>query len=484
MTVDPVVGPLFVDVTFAVGKGEHVALMGPNGAGKSVLIRHIVSGLGMASGRVVRPGRIGYLAQDFDPMFDGTLGDRLRQDHPDLADHVLLRAFHRCRVSPSRLDRPFQELSPGERMRGLLAGLVADDPDLLVLDEPTNHLDGEARRWLTEFLCGFSEAVLFASHDRAFVDAVADRVLELERGHLREYTGNYSAMVEAKRMANDRQRRAFELERREDRRLRIAMEDQLQRAADIIKKPTGRTFSAAAKPHYGAVQAKMDKRAKAIRSRVVHARDEATEKPFEPDAIVLDFPTRPFRSPVALIVRQLTMAFAGDTLFEHLNITLPVGGRLAVRGPNGSGKTTLFRLLTGELTSGAGEILWSPQAQWATLSQERDALAGDVPVEAAIPGDSVFVRTALARLGMRGDVGRRPVDVLSVGERTKAEIVAMMASRANILILDEPTNHLDLASTESLESALIEFPGVVIFSSHDERFVDRVATEILDLSPA
>ena len=480
-TADPRVGPLFQDVTLAVGPGEKVALVGPNGAGKSLLLRLLAGILRPTNGRVVPGGRVGYLPQDFDLEFAGSLRDLLHREVPHVPDHVLARTLHRLRLPEERLDRPYPTLSLGERIRGALAALLAPEPDVLLLDEPTNHLDADARAWLERFLKDCPEAVLFACHDRTVVDAVAERVLELERGQITAYTGNLTAMRELKSQRHAREFETYERQRQEDRRLRIAAQEQLQRAESITKRPTGRTYDPGAKGYYRGVQARMVKRAAALRTRLDHHREDAIEKPFEGDRIVLQFPTRPLRSTEVLRARKLSKSFGERNLFDRLNLTLEPGSRLAIIGPNGAGKTTLFRILLGSEALDEGEVTWSSDAQIAVLSQARDALDLSLPAHRAVLGDPDVVRTALARLGMRGEVATRPVGVLSVGERTKAEIVGMMATGANVLVLDEPTNHLDLASVEALEDALREFPGAILFTSHDRAFVDRLATDVIAL---
>lgn len=481
-TADSRRGPLFEDIGLSVGWGEKVALVGPNGAGKSILIKLLVGALQPDRGRVVSAGtRVGYLAQDFDLKFEGSLREAILAACPGVEEYQFARALHRLGLSNAMIEREFSTLSLGERMRGALAALLASDPDILVLDEPTNHLDVQAREWLEGFLASCPEGVLFACHDRRVIDHVATKVLELDRGSLTEYGGNYAAMTEEKRRRTAHQREQYERQKGEDRRLRVAMEEQLQRAASVLKKPTTRTFDPKASPFFKAKSARMDKRAKAIRSRIEHAREGSVEKPFEPDQIALEFSARPLRSFEAVRARDLTKAYGEKILFQSLSLRLGAGERIAIVGPNGSGKTTLFRILLGQEIADSGEVTWAADARVAVLSQARDALDLSLPACDAIPGDAQFVRTALACLGMRGDMATRPVRVLSVGERTKAELVSMLATEANVLVLDEPTNHLDIASVEALEDALTAFPGAILFTSHDREFVERVATEVIAL---
>lgn len=484
---DPKVGPLFEGIDLTLAQGEKVALVGRNGAGKSLLLKILAGRLKPTAGRVVRDGasRVGYLPQDFDHGFEGTLAELLERESPDAPAYVVARTLHRLGLNSARLHQRYATLSLGERMRGSLAALLASEPDVLLLDEPTNHLDVGTKEWLERFLVESPEAVLLVCHDRSVVNAVAERVVELERGALTSFTGNYDDLVEAKRLRHDRQKDAWDRHRNEDRRLRISAEETMQAAAKMTKRPTGRTYDPKQKAFYTGKQARLDKRAKGILSRVEHGREDAPDKPFEPDQVTLAFPARPLRSSMALSVRGLRKAYGKRVLFDGLNLTLERGSRVAVVGPNGAGKTTLFRILLGEEPADAGEVTWASDAKIATLSQARDQLDPDLPaVKALDPTDAnaeQFARNALARLGMRGDMGDRSVGVLSVGERTKVEVVGMLLTGANVLILDEPTNHLDLVSVEALESALEDFPGAILFVSHDRAFVDRLATEVVTL---
>lgn len=484
---DPRVGPIFQDVDLSLSEGGKVALVGRNGAGKSLLLRVLAGRLRPDAGRVVlRTGdRVGYLPQDFDHGFEGSLAELLEREAPDAPAYVVARTLHRLGLDPARLDQRYSTLSLGERMRGALAALLAAEPTILLLDEPTNHLDVETKEWLERFLRDCHESVLLVSHDRAVINTIVDEVWELERGGLTPYTGDYDDLVEAKRLGHARQKEAWERHRSEDRRLRIAAEEAAQLAAKMTKRPTGRTYDPKQKSFYAGKQARLDGRAKAMLSRVEHAREDAPDKPFEADGLSLRFPARPLRSGEALAVRRLRKAYDGRELFEGLNFTVDPGDRLAVVGPNGAGKTTLFRILLGEETSDTGEIVWAPDARLSTLSQARQRLPLDLPaIRALSPRDAKaeqFARTALAGLGVRSDAAGRPLGVMSVGERTKVELVAMLLSEANVLLLDEPTNHLDLPSIEALELALRDFPGAILFISHDREFVERLATERLEL---
>lgn len=486
-TPDPRVGPLFEYIDVSLNRGDKTALVGRNGAGKSVLMSMLAGRLAPSAGRIAlaHGARVGYLPQDFGAGFDGSLENLLNREDANMPPHQVARSMHRLGLSPTLLGQSYETLSLGEKMRGALAALLASEPDLLLLDEPTNHLDLPTRLWLESFLRECPEGVLIACHDRAVINAVARHVLELDRGVLTEYTGGFDEMVSAKRLRFEQERGAWVRHKQEDRRLRIAAEEAYQKASQVTLKPRRRTYDPKQDSFYAHKQAKMDQRAKAILSRVTRAREDAPDKPFVADDVKLVFPSDPMRSHDVLVVRGLSKSYGRRVLFEGLNLTAERGSRIGVVGPNGYGKTTLFRILAGEEAADGGEVIWSNGTRVAVLSQGRDALDETLPAVralGALDSDALqFARTALARLGLRGELVERPVGVLSVGERTKVEIVRMMLTGANVLFLDEPTNHLDLASIEALEGALTEFPGAILFTSHDRTFVDRLATEVIAL---
>ena len=483
-TPDPRSAPLFTNIDISLSQGEKVALVGRNGCGKSMLLRMLAGRSRPSTGHVVLEGgdRVAYLPQDFGHEFAGSLQELLETMVPEAQPHAVARALFRFDLGSHLLPLPFTQLSLGERTRGILAALLATRPEILLLDEPTNHLDAETRSWFEAFLRDAPEAVLFVCHDRATINAVAERVIELDIQGLHEFAGGYDDMVAAKALANERAQAQWEAHRSETRRLRIAAEATAQRAVKASAKPKNLSnYNPKAKPFYAAKQARLDRVSKAMLERAERVREQSPDKPFIADDLALVFPTRPLRSAQPLTARHLTKRFGERVLFEGLHVTLERGDRLAITGPNGIGKSTLLRILTGEEAKEGGEILWANDARLAILSQGRDALNMDVTAIEALADPTGFARHTLGKLGMRGSVADRPMRVLSMGERTKVEIVAMMLAGANVLILDEPTNHLDLPSVEALETALKAFPGAVIFTSHDRRFVEALATNWLEL---
>lgn len=467
-------GSVFAGLHIAIAKGECVALVGPNGCGKSTLLQVLAGRLVPTSGsvRLAKGETVAMLDQELPQT--GLLVDATG-DEP-----LLRRAFHRLGVSPDLLYREAASLSPGERMRALLARTLAEEPDILLLDEPTNHLDAPARDWLEGFLKGAKVGVLVVTHDRAFADAVADRTLELSGGRLVEVAGGYSALLEekARRFATDMGR--YEQARTETRRLKHAAELTYQKAAKMTEAPKGQQNVRISAPYYAAKQKSMDKRAKAIRTRVQQIPE--AEKPFAGDSLRMELPTAPLRSAYALQARGLTKAYGGRLLFENLSLDLPKDGRVALTGPNGAGKSTLLNALLHPEDRDAGEVVWGAGARPAMLSQTRTSLnPAHTAVEALSDLDLDLARTLMGRLGLRGEIQNARIATLSVGERTRVELVRLLLSGANVLLLDEPTNHLDLPSLEAMEAALEDYRGALIFASHDRRFVERFAQEVVSL---
>lgn len=479
LTLDPRVGPLFEKIDISIGDGEKVALVGRNGVGKTRLLRILAQVDPPSSGRVVLTSgsAIAYLPQDFDTGFEGNLVE-LYHESPY---HALARAANRVGLPPSLLHAPYASLSLGEKMRGAIAGLLAAEPTILLLDEPTNHLDIEAKAWLTEFLKECSESVLLVCHDRAVLNVVPEKIYEITPHGLEMYSGNYAHMLQEKQDLQARRQREWEVHQAETKRLKNAAEGIRQRAVKTGKKPSGNNYDAFQKPFFEAKKARVEKQAKAVLKRVEREIESTVEKPFVGDGLKIEFPTKPLRSSIPLTVRGLSKSFGKRTLFEDLNMTIEQRARVAIVGPNGCGKTTLFRILLGQEKAEAGEFVWSPDTSIASMSQGRTGVPLDLPAYQAVGGDLEAARTLLACLGMRGLVGERLVHQLSVGERTKVEIASMILQGANVLMLDEPTNHLDIASIEALESALRDFPGVILFISHDREFVDRLSTDILEM---
>jgi len=517
---------VFAGVSFTVGSGEKVGLVGPNGSGKTTLLEVIVGNLAPDAGRVtlVGDGRLGYLEQEVKPvsgeeptLFEHALGamahvtraeDRLREleaamaslgeDSPRLAELMeeygsLRDRFERqggytkeararevlfgLGFGDQHLDLPLGRLSGGQRTRARLARLLLEEPNLLLLDEPTNHLDLEAVEWLENFLESYPGAVLAVSHDRFFLDSVAEAILELERGRLTRWSGNYTAYVAQKAQWLREATEAYERQ-----------QEEIARLEDYVRRY------------------KAGNRSTMARSREkMLARLERLERPrARTRSARLRFDSTEVSGREVLHVVNLGFAFEDGTpgeartasgaarrpgkrswLFRQVNASVWRGHRVALVGRNGTGKTTLLEVITGRRDQTEGEVRWGANVNVAYFSQGLDRLDDSKTVldeaQAATGLDRPEVRSYLGRFLFSGEDVFKPVSVLSGGERSRLVLACLIAHRPNVLILDEPTNHLDLPAREALEQALEEFEGTLIFVSHDRYFVERLATRVWEL---
>jgi ATP-binding cassette subfamily F protein uup len=491
--------PLLDGVTFHIERGERVCLVGRNGVGKSTLLRLIDGALQRDSGEVSRaPGlRVARLAQDVAPDAAGSVFHRVAQGLGALAElveryHGLARAvadgdsarladLERCqsaleagggwaleqRVETvlSRLgldpDADVQVLSGGTRRRVLLAQALVSDPDLLLLDEPTNHLDIAGITWLEEFLLSAGGTLLFVTHDRAFLQRLATRIVELDRGQLESFPGDYPRFLarQAARAAEEETRHALF-----DKRL----------AAEEVWIRQG--IKARRTRNEGRVRALERLRAEraARRLRTGQARmsipvaERSGKLVVECEDVVVDYGTGP-------VIRGLTT-------------TVLRGDKVGLVGPNGCGKTTLLRLLVGEIEPTRGTVRRGTNLEVAYFDQHREALDPERPVrDSVVEGrDSVRVRgqerhvlSYLQDFLFSPDRARQPVKALSGGERNRLLLARLFARPSNLLVLDEPTNDLDADTLELLEELLADYPGTVLLVSHDRTFLDNVVTTTL-----
>lgn len=377
--------------------------------------------------------------------------------------------------SESLWPQSVQHLSGGERTRLNLARTLLGSPDVLLLDEPTNHLDLYAIEWLEAFLADFRGAVIVVSHDRGFLNALAARIIALEDGTAREYSGNFDTYRAARAQELAAQVGEYNRYTEEVERLRVFVRRQLEHAVRVQQGPKR------GRDHYGRVAKKMAKRARSARGRLARLEAEAPEQPREPDRVRLSVKGAENVGPALAHFRGVGKRFGDRVLFSGVDLTLRRGDRVGLVGPNGSGKTTLLRLLAGEDLPSTGEVWRGPGVQLGTLWQYPDARGDDRRVLDVALNAGLHLpeaRALLAALLFRGDQVFQWVGDLSGGERTRLMLLGLLAAGTNLLLLDEPTNHLDLPSRERLEEALQAYGGMLVIASHDRFLLDRLCTVI------
>ena len=490
------------DVTLSFYPGAKIGVVGPNGMGKSTLLKimagkeevsngdarltpgytvglleqeppldddkTVIENVRMAFGdllaKVDRFNKIGEEMAEPDADFDALMAEMGKlQDEIDAADgwdidSKLGQAMDALQLPDS--DMPVQVLSGGERRRVALCKLLLEAPDLLLLDEPTNHLDAESVLWLEHFLKNYQGAVLAVTHDRYFLDNVAEWICEVDRGHLYPYKGNYSTYLETKAA-------------------RIAAQG--QRDAKLAKRMASELEWVRSSPK--ARQAK--NKARLARYEEMEAEARASQKL---DWTDIRIPVGPRLGAKVLEVEHLHKEFDGRVLIDDLSFSLPRNGIVGVIGPNGVGKSTLFKMIIGEEKPTSGAIELGETVKISYVDQGRAGIDADKTLWEVVSGgtDKMIVgetevpsRAYVASFGFKGQDQQKRAGVLSGGERNRLNLALTLKQGGNLLLLDEPTNDLDVETLSSLEAALLEFPGCSVVISHDRMFLDRVATHIL-----
>ena len=490
------------DVTLSFYPGAKIGVVGPNGMGKSTLLK-VMAGLEEVSAGDARltPGyTVGILQQeppldeeatvienirmafadvlakverfnaigaemadpdaDFDALMEemGALQNDIDAANGWDLDSQLSQAMDALQCPDP--DAPVKVLSGGERRRVALCKLLLEAPDLLLLDEPTNHLDAESVLWLEQFLHRYPGAVLAVTHDRYFLDNVAEWICEVDRGHLYPYKGNYSTYLETKA---------------------ARLKSQGQQQAKLAKRMKNELEWVRSSPK--ARQAKNKARLERYEQMEAEARSAKSV-----DFTEITIPVGPRLGSKVLEVEHLHKQFGDRVLIDDLSFSLPRNGIVGVIGPNGVGKSTLFKMIVGKEPVSGGTLELGETVQISYVDQNREGLDPKKTLWEVVSDGLDYIRVGeteipsrayVANFGFRGSDQQKPAGVLSGGERNRLNLALTLKQGGNLLLLDEPTNDLDVETLESLEEALLAFPGCAVITSHDRMFLDRIATHIL-----
>lgn len=497
-------------VKLEVQHRDRVALVGRNGAGKSTLLKIIAGQLSYDSGEIIMPKgiKLGYLDQHaglesdlsiwdemmtvFEPlkqleqqirslelqMAEPTIYENAERYQKITAEYDQLQhdfkerggfqyeadtrsVLHGMQFYPDSYEQSISSLSGGQRTRLALAKLLLTKPELLILDEPTNHLDIETLNWLENYLKNYDGAILIVSHDRYFLDQVVSIVYEVSRHHVTKFTGNYSSYLDQKAKNYERDLKLYEKQMDEKSKLETFVQKNLARASTTKMAQS--------------------------RRKVL----EKTEWMDSPDgdekSATFTFDIEKQSGNDVLSVDDLTIGYGQTPISEHINMRAYRKDRIALVGPNGVGKSTLLKTIIKDLPALSGDIRYGTNVQLGYYDQDLAKLSTNRTVLREIWDEWPLmnekdVRTVLGRFLFSGEDVDKIVHDLSGGEKARLTLAKLMLEKNNVLILDEPTNHLDLDSKEVLENALIDFPGTLIFVSHDRYFINRIATKVVELS--
>lgn len=501
--------PILTNIKLEVQTRDRIALVGRNGAGKSTLLKIIAGQMSYDSGEIIKPKEvtIGYLAQntglesdlsiwdemltvfedlqkqekqlrkleeqmsDPDTLNNAKTYERIMKDYDKLQvefkenggyqyEADIRSILHGLNFSHFSYDTKISSLSGGQRTRLALGKLLLTKPDILILDEPTNHLDIETLSWLEQYLQGYDGAILIVSHDRYFLDKVVSQVYEISRHQIRKYLGNYSSYLDQKAENFEREMKQFEKQ-----------QEEIAKLQDFIQRNLAR--------------ASTTKRAQSRRKQL--ARMEVMDRPLgDEKSASFGFDIERQSGNEVLNVNSLAVGY-NDKVSENISFRLARGDSIALVGPNGIGKSTLLKTIVKKLPALAGDIQYGSNVTIGYYDQEQAELSSNKRVLNELWDEYPLkpekeIRTILGNFLFSGDDVLKTVSTLSGGEKARLALAKLMMQKANFLILDEPTNHLDLDSKEILENALIDYPGTILFVSHDRYFINRITTKVIELS--
>lgn len=489
---------------------DRIALVGRNGAGKSTLLKIIAGQLSYDGGEIIKPKdvTIGYMAQDTGLESELSIWDEMLTVFHDLIhQEQAIRKLEEKMASPDtfsneavyqkvlneydELQMKFKEqggyqyesdirsvlhglqfgdfeystristLSGGQKTRLALGKLLLTKPDILILDEPTNHLDIETLSWLEQYLQGYQGAVLIVSHDRYFLDKVVNQVYEISRHSMKKYHGNYSSYLVRKAEDFERDMKQFEKQQEEIEKLRDFVQKNITRASTTKRAQSRR---------------------KQLEKMEVLDRPQGDQK-----SATFSFQIEKQSGNEVLQLKDLSVGYSNEKISENITIRMTKGESIALVGPNGVGKSTLLKTIINKLPSLSGEVRFGTNVQVSYYDQEQANLVSNKRVLNELWDEHPLkpekeIRTILGNFLFSGDDVLKNVSTLSGGEKARLALAKIMMEKGNLLILDEPTNHLDIDSKLVLENALIDYPGTILFVSHDRYFINRIATKVIELS--
>ena len=498
------------NIKLEVQTRDRIALVGRNGAGKSTLLKIISGNLSYDSGDIIKPKdvKIGYLAQDTGLESDLSIWEEmlsvfaeLRQQeqtlrtleqqmsNPDMIQNEteyqkILKVYdelqvdfkdkggyqfeadirsvlHGLNFQSFDYNTKIFSLSGGQKTRLALGKLLLSKPDILILDEPTNHLDIDTLSWLEQYLQGYDGAILIVSHDRYFLDKVVNQVYEISRKEISKFPGNYSSYLDKKAENYEREMKQFEKQ-----------QDEVAKLQDFIQRNLAR--------------ASTTKQAQSRRKKL--ERMELMDRPLGNEkSASFGFDIEKQSGNEVLHINSLSIGYENETVSNDISFNLKKGDSIALVGPNGIGKSTLLKTIMNKLSPIKGDIQYGTNVMIGYYDQQQAELTSNKRVLNELWDEYPLkpekdIRTVLGNFLFSGDDVLKIVSTLSGGEKARLALAKLMMQKANLLILDEPTNHLDLDSKEILENALLDYPGTILFVSHDRYFINRIASKVVELN--
>lgn len=502
------------DVSLSINEGELFALIGENGAGKTTLLQILAGTVQPDSGSFSKTSglSIGYLPQELllsDPSVSvrefiegGSLSDlelkmamcledparlaewaELQEKYESLGGYrrvPIEQVIRGLKLESSLLDFPMSSLSSGERVRAALAKALIENPDLLLLDEPTNHLDQEMLEWLETALKQRKGACVIVSHDRKFLNAVCNHLVEIKNGSLASYGGSYDFYLAEQDRILESQIKAYETQEEERSLLKQKIKSITfsKGKASPSKDRNIMAYDRRGEKHQKSLQHKLD----AMKTRLEEIESNLLSHPKPKSIKGLRFTEAPLASSVAIELEDAGKTYGSKILFFDLCKSICEGDRILVTGPNGCGKTTLLKVIARIVSLDKGSIRFAATAKIAFLDQEAELLPMDqTPLqyfESRFQLSEEELRRELHKAALGGgDLLKRPFSTLSTGQRKRMILLALVLEKPNVLLLDEPTNHLDFLTMEAFEKAILEFKGAVVAVSHDATFIEKIATQ-------